>query len=357
MARDLFFELIKVMVGSLDQLSSTPSENEWEEIMEEAERQSIVGVMLDGLERLPQGQRPPQLLLLQWIGEAQMDEQNTLQLSKAGKEAVCFFQQNGFACMLLKGTAVGRYYPKPECRTSGDVDLWLAGGREKIYDFARKFDKDGKLYGVNYHHIHFHLMEDVHIEAHIWPSYLSSPLRNYRLHKFCELHRPTMETFMPSLAFDRVFILLHCYRHMCGDGVGLRQIMDYYYVLKQGFTEEERVVAIDWIQKLGMERFTRGIMWLLRNVFGLEDWYLLMKPDEKEGRFIIQEVMLTGNMGHGDKRNWGSKRTALSRFFFNLRRASYLIGHYPHEALWQPAFSIWLYFWRFSKGLLESTDD
>lgn len=235
--------------------------------------------------------------------------------------------------------------------------MWVDGSREKIYEFARQFDKDGKLYGVNYHHIHFHLIEDVHIEVHIWPSYLSSPLRNLRLHKFCNLHRPTMDTSMPSLAFDRVFILLHCYRHMCGDGVGLRQIMDYFYVLRQGFNEEEKADAVYWIKQLGMGRFACGLMWVLREYFGLEERYLLLGPDEKEGHFIMQEVLLTGNMGHGDTRDWGSKQTPLSRFFFNLKRDIYLASHYPHEAIWQPFFSIWLYLWRLSKGLLKDREE
>jgi hypothetical protein len=233
------------------------------------------------------------------------------------------------------------------------VDIWLDGGRKRIYEFARSFDKDGMLYGVNYHHIHFHLIDDVHLEVHIWPSYLSSPIRNCRLHKFCNLHRPTMERALQALSFDRVFILLHCFQHLCGHGVGLRQIMDYFYVLRQGFTAEEKADAVYWIRRLGLSRFAEGIMWVLQQHFGLEKDYLLMKPNEKEGRFIIQEVMLTGNMGHGDTRNWGSKKSPLSRFFFNLRRDFYLARHYPHEAIWQPFFSLWLYAWRLRKGLLK----
>ena len=162
---------------------------------------------------------------------------------------------------------------------------------------------------------------------------------------------------MPTLAFDRVFILLHCYRHMCGHGVGLRQIMDYFYVLKQGFTEEERADAVYWIKQLGMGRFARGLMWVLKEYYGLEEQYLLMPVNEKEGQFILQEVLRTGNMGHSDTRNWGSMKSPLSRFFLNLRRDLYMVKHCPHEAIWQPFFSLWLYAWRLSKGLLKDRDD
>lgn len=351
--QELFFELLQVSVGTRDALSCVLTFSEWEALLEEGKRQSIEGVLLSGVERLPESQKPPKLFMLQWIGYVQLIEKNTKLLTQAISYAIKFFRDNGFACSLLKGAAVGRYYPRPERRQSGDVDIWLDGGREKIYDFARSFDKDGMLYGVNYHHIHFHLIDGVHIEVHIWPFYLSSPIRNRRLHKFCNLHRPTMDAALPTLSFDRVFILLHCFQHMCGHGVGLRQIMDYFYVLRQGFTEEEKTDAVYWIRRLGLSRFAEGIMWVLQQLFGLEKDNLLMPPNEKEGRFIIQEVMQTGNMGHGDSRNWGSKKSPVSRFFFNLRRDCYLVRHYPHEAIWQPFFSLWLYAWRLRKGLLK----
>lgn len=356
-SQELFFELLRVSLNERDSLSRTPTEKDWEVILVEAQKQSIDGVLLSGLERLPEEQRPSKIVLLQWFGLVQITEQNTIKLSQASADAVLFFRKNGFACTLLKGVSVGRYYPKPKRRQSGDVDIWLDGGRKKIYDFARAFSKSGRLEGVNYHHIHFHLIEDVHIEVHIWPSFLSSPLRNLRLHKFCNLHRPTMETSMPSLVFDRVFVLLHCYRHMCGDGVGLRQIMDYFYVLHQGFNEDEKADAVYWIKQLGMARFAKGLMWMLKEYFGLEEKFLLLKPNEKEGRFIMQEVLLTGNMGHSDTRNWGATNTPFSRFVYNLKRDCYLAKHYPHEALWQPFFSILLYFWRLSKGLLKGNDN
>jgi hypothetical protein len=137
--QDLFFELIQVAVGTRDELSRVPTAKEWIAMYEESEKQSIVGVMLDGLERLSDTERPPQEILLQWIGMSQMTEQDTKRIKEASEESIKFFHENGFACSLLKGVAVGRYYPNPMRRQSGDVDIWLDGGRKKIYDFARSF--------------------------------------------------------------------------------------------------------------------------------------------------------------------------------------------------------------------------
>lgn len=359
-SQELLFDLLRISVGTQQSLSGIYTEKDWTQTYQIAEEQAVVGVILTALEKIQKDEttsHPSRIQMLQWIGMGRAVEDNTRSLTEAGNVVVNFFRKNGFACQILKGSSVGRYYPNPARRTSGDIDVWIDGGRKKIYDFARTCDKDGNLYGVNYHHIHFHLLDGIHIEVHIWPSFLSSPLRNWRLHKFCKLHRSSMDADAPSVAFDRVFILLHCYRHICGHGVGLRQIMDYFYVLKQGFTKEEQQDAVYWIGQLGMTRFACGLMWVMQEYFGLEKQFLLLPTDEKEGRFIIREVLQTGNMGNSDTRNWGSMKSPLSRFFLNLRRDLYLAKHYPHEAVWQPFFSIWLYAWRWSKGLLETEDD
>lgn len=353
----LFFELLLIASGAKDSLNNRYSDNDWVAALALANEQAVSGVLIMAMDVISdKSLLPSKPVLLQWIGNSQIIEQTSLKMEEAANAVVNYFQENNFACQVLKGCAVARYYPHPLLRSSGDIDVWLNGGRKQIYDFARKFDKEGMLYGVNYHHIHFHLIEGVHIEVHIWPSFLSSPLRNYRLHQFCDQYRPTMESSMPCLAFDRVFILLHCFRHMCDGGVGFRQVMDYFYVLRQGFTEEERVESARWIKTLGMGRFAAGLMWVLRDRFGLEKKYMIVEPNEKEGRFILNEILLTGNMGHSDKRSWGSKETALSRFFLNLKRDFYLAKHYPYETIWQPFFSIWLYIWRLFNGLLKDRD-
>ena len=64
----LFFELLQVSVGSKEKLSVTPSTEEWDNLFKEAQRQSVVGIAFKGVQRLPQEQWPPQMLLLQWIG-------------------------------------------------------------------------------------------------------------------------------------------------------------------------------------------------------------------------------------------------------------------------------------------------
>ena len=101
------------------------------------------------------------------------------------------------------------------------------------------------------------------------------------------------------------------------------------------------------LKSLGMTRFARAVMYVLQTVFGMEDKYLLMDADEKEGRFLLNEILLAGNFGHHDERikriaNERALHVFLRRSIRNLR----FIRSYPSEVLWTPLFKIWHFTWR-----------
>lgn len=365
----LFFGVLKVALGKEGSLPKIPAREEWNEMFGLAKKQTLIGVFFSGIERLPAEQRPPRELIFSWYAVVnQIEERNHL-MDERTEEATRFFRRHGFKTSILKGQGIARLYPKPDRRQSGDIDIWVVGpdtqmnsnldferSRKAIYEFALEHSPNHILEGVNYHHIHYPLFNDTEVEVHIYPGYLYSPLHNHRLHKFFKMNLPTDDDTL-SLAFNRIFILLHTYNHLTGHGVGLRQVMDYYYVLKNekcsmddGQLSPAGYQTVDWIKKLGMMRFARAMMWVMQVAFGLEKEYMIVEPDEKEGRFLMNEIFQTGNMGHYEQRNWGSLKTPVSRFFYNLRRDWHLLSHYPHEVCWQPIFSIWLnvqrFFWK-----------
>ena len=312
-----------------------------------SQMQTLVGICFSGVEKLPAEQRPPRELIMQWWALTRKIETQNKVMDERTKETTAYFRKNGFKTAILKGQGIAQLYPQPERRQSGDIDIWITPNDEKedargvIYEFARRNDPERKLHGVNYHHVHYQLFDDTEVEVHIYPGYLHNPFLNSKLHKFFKTYPPREEP-VPSPAFNRIFILLHIYNHFLGHGVGLRQVMDYYYVIRQGFTEEEQEETQKWLKRLGLWRFAGAVMWVMREAFGLEEEYMLVEPDEKEGRFLMEEIFKTGNMGHYEQRNWGSLKTPMSRFIYNLRRDWHFISHYPEEVVWQPIFSIWM---------------
>ena len=152
---------------------------------------------------------------------------------------------------------------------------------------------------------------------------------------------------VPNNAFNRIYILVHIYRHLFAEGVGLRQLLDYYFVLQQGFTEVEREETLRTLRSLGMMRFTRAVMWVLQEVYAMPDRYFLTSPDEEEGQFLLDEIMLAGNFGKHDERmqraeGEGTFRWGLRKVLRNFR----FVRSYPSEVLWSPLFKVWHLFWR-----------
>ena len=146
----------------------------------------------------------------------------------------------------------------------------------------------------------------------------------------------------PTLAFNRVYILVHIYRHLFHEGIGLRQLLDYYFVLQQGFTEEERTETMRTLRSLRMQRFTEAVMWVLQEVFAMDERYLLTKPNEEEGRFLLSEIMMAGNFGHYDERIKRSEKvTEWDLFRRRVGRNMRFVRSYPSEVLWAPLFKLW----------------
>lgn len=347
----LFFELIRIALGRTSALSRTPSIEEWQRLYEISKRQALLGITYAAIERLDAIERPPRQLLLQWCLAAERIKERNEELNRRIPELSRRFNDDGFRNLILKGQGVAKYYAVSNletCRTPGDVDVWLEGSRKDIVDYVRKHQPDCE---VVYHHVDFQNVGGMQVEVHFTPSWMNSYFTNRRLQGFFAASREfdgaSSDIPMPSVEFNMVYILLHTYRHLFHEGVGLRQIMDYYFVLLQSSTSKEREETMRVIRRLKMERFAAAVMWVLSEVFGMEPIHLLTAPNERDGRFLLDEIMLAGNLGQHDKRI--SHRNNESDFVRGMRKVKRnfrFLFSYPSEVLWSPWFKLWHYFWR-----------
>jgi hypothetical protein len=144
--------------------------------------------------------------------------------------------------------------------------------------------------------------------------------------------------------------MAHMYRQYIVGGLGLRQMMDYYYVLRN-LPAERRDSVMKTLKRLGMKHFTAATMLALYYNFGLEREYLLCKPDMKRGTKLIEDLIHMGNFGVLDKRNRAAAgETKLKRFFRRNRRTFSNLRYYPREVLWAPLSRITQYLWRIING-------
>lgn len=334
---NLFFELLQVALGIRDKLSRIPSVAEWEWLFEEAERQAVMGVLFGGLERLPAEQWPPFEVKLEWIGESQAIEAQNKLLNAEARRLTKVFYAEGRRSAILKGQANALLYPNRLSRQPGDIDIWVEGGRKSVKELLNKLEMtDEHTSSTNYH---FHLSpneQDIVVEVHFRPSSGNhNPWTNRRLQRFLndEISRLTTceEGFcVPSTAFALVMQLSHIQRHFFGEGVGLRQIMDYFLLLRSA-TVEERSVVSRHLRSFGLLHFAEALMWMLSETMRIEEEFMLCKPDEKRGRILLCDVMEGGSFGSYSER----LQIGLVRGFFKgrFRHLSLVSFDYP-EGIW-----------------------
>lgn len=134
--RDIFLSLVRLGVGNeavhgswgkVHGLEDSGSVD-WNALEDLAAKQGLSAVMVDGIEKLPEGPRPPKPVLLQWIGETLQGFEYRYELyCRTIAEMAAFYNEHGFKMMVLKGYACSLDWPKPEHRPCGDIDIWLFG--------------------------------------------------------------------------------------------------------------------------------------------------------------------------------------------------------------------------------------
>lgn len=351
----IFFYFLQFCIGSKAEISPSIKNANWNEQYSIAKKQALVGVLFHGIKQLPKELAPDSDLLMQWMGMAQKIRQQNIRLFMDSAKVCKKFKQDGFRCCVLKGQGNALLYPDPYIRTPGDIDIYLTGGRKRIMTYINKVCPNQVM---RYHHVDFPVMKTA-IEVHFTPSYMFYPKHNLRMQRWFEevmdlqcsnvvtLPDDYGEITVPTVNFNVLYILSHLYRHVFTEGIGLRQLLDYYYVLKAREHDEKALMYVqNMIDYFGMKKFAGGIMYVLHEVFGLPTSQMIAPMDEKEGKFLLDEIMRGGNFGQYDNRR-GSKEGEgkLHRYLrMNLRNLRF-VKHYPTEALSEPLFRTWFAVW------------
>lgn len=354
-----FFQLLQIAVGKNVDAKISFTADEWSEVYQLASEQSLVSVVLHAIDKLGENPgRPPQPLLLQWIGESELIRQRNHRVNQLCGQLSSWFKSKGYGSCILKGQGVARLYTIPDSRQPGDIDIWVDASIDDIVKQMRH-DCLGVTY-VDYVNCHVAFFTDTEVEVHFRPSYMFNPFVNRRVQRWIDGIK--REQFLnydeelgyshPTVGFDLVFSLIHIYRHVFLEGIGLRQLTDYYYILNHS-TKQERDAAFSVLKSFGMKRFMGAAMYVLKRVFNIDDNLLLCEPIDVDGEFLLSEIIRGGNFGKYDDRNvYVSNERRVQKGLNNLKRNYRYIKAYPSEVLWMPVFKVWHWCWRKQKGYL-----
>lgn len=254
----------------------------------------------------------------------------------------------------MKGQGNTLNYPGSYIRTSGDIDIWVEGGYKKVLRWVRKYVGNAAFC---YHHIEFKKVNGVETEVHYRPSFMNSLVHNRRMQRWfeqvadeqfrheVELPDGVGKVCVPTNGFNRIYQMAHISNHFFHEGVGLRQILDCYFVLRQGFTEEEKKHDEQLLKALGVYKMASAVMFVLKEILDLKPELMIVPVNAKVGQFLLDELLQSGNFGRYDDRMSHAQK-ALTKNLQRLKRDARLMKYFPSECLWEPVFRWYHFFGR-----------
>jgi hypothetical protein len=344
----------------------------WADLLQFAKKQSVVGVYWQGVKRMSglETNRPSEDDVMDWMVEVSKIAKRNRKVNAVAVKVIKGFRQKGFEACVLKGQGNALLYPDPSSRTSGDIDVYVhpqqQGGRwrndeaaiRKIITFCKGLDK---LARAVYHHIDIPAVDKVPVEVHYRATWLNAPVNNRRLQnllstllsrkdgtKHVALPEEAGDITIPGFSFNVVFQLSHILNHLLHEGVGLRQLVDYYYLLRSHACSKEDQAWLDTsLKRCGLHQISSAVSWVLANVLGLPERYLITKPNERYGQQLMREMIAGGNFGKYDERLLsGTSHSKLVANIQRLVRDVRMLAYYPSECLWEPWFRVWHWVWR-----------
>lgn len=367
-----YFDFLKYSLDPTKELALDPANVDWDKLYRISLKQSILGVVFEGVLRLVEKDiKPPRPLLLKWIATANKIKEKNQVVNKAAVKLSEQLRQDGFDTCILKGQGNNLLYPNVYSRVSGDIDVWIrplnSEGQsvERYQNRVIRYAKGHKpdTY-VCYHHLTFNNIDGIEVELHYRPSFMFHPIHNRRLQEWYRTYADQQfrhevdwpdgvgKVAVPYVEFNIIFQLTHIYNHLLHEGIGLRQVIDYYFLLKSGTNhqlESERLDLRDTLHRLGLEKIAGAMMWVLSEALGLEDKYLIAPKDQWRGRVLLYEIMRGGNFGYYDIRNIKADN-ALKKNWQRLVRDFRMMRYFPSECLWEPVYRLYHFFWRLRNG-------
>ena len=219
--------------------------------------------------------------------------------------------------------------------------MWVEGNRDDIYKTLKARWKVGETV---IHHAEVEIFKDTPTEIHFVPSFTYSPFLYRRYKRFFKRwadrqfdnYMESVGFACPTTDFNAVYSLMHIFHHVLHEGIGLRQLLDYYYILKS-LDKEQRLQVFEEMRHLELAKFVEAVMYVEQQMFGLEPEFFLCKPNERLGKLLLAEIELAGNFGKYDKRyQHVDRKSRMDVYLHNVKRNFVFFKFAPSEVLWAP---------------------
>jgi len=370
---DRFFALLRFSIGTAGECPKM-SVAEWKRMYDISRKQALTGITGAALMNVQdvltdadsKNKEAFEDLIMSWMGDVMKISRRNKKVNKDVVELFSSLEEKGLQCCLLKGQGNALMYPRPDSRISGDIDVWVVRKRKpnddenirKIIKFVKHDKPDSK---ASYHHIDAKNFNGTPVEIHYRPQFMFGQRHNQTLQSYFEQqadkqfeHKVSLdghEIAIPTAEFNACFQLSHIFNHLFHEGIGLRQIVDYYYVLVTLHKDEGKNPDSTYWERLfkqvGLLEMGKALMWILVHQLGMDESLAIVGQDEQRGRFVLNEILTGGNFGKYDARNARYGKTPLGKNLQRLARDMRLVKFFPTESLSEPLFRIKHAWWRY----------
>jgi len=340
-----FFDLLRAGLWSDgNQEMRIDETTDWQEVYRIATEQSVLGLVLAGLEH--SDIKPPKDLLLQWIGEVQVIEKQNKAMNDFIEDLIIKLRKEDIYAILVKGQGIAQCYEKPLWRSSGDVDLLLnESNYERAKDFLTPLATDVETEYTHFKHqgltingwvvelhgtLHSRLSKRVDdgIDAAQREVFYNGKVRSWM--------NGGTQVFLPAPDEDVIFVFTHILHHFFFEGIGLRQICDWCRLLWTYRDSLNHGLLESRIRKMGLMTEWKAFAAFAVKWLGMPAEAMLLFEDndnhnanlEKKADKICKFVLEVGNFGHKQRRDYKGMSYLRRKFVSVWGRLSDMLRHF-----------------------------
>ena len=346
-----FWELLRAGLWEIQPLIETKlTDEQWAEVMKHAKQQTLLGVLFDGMLRLPIDLQPNEETRMKWFWKVNHIEKSNRKRNKVLVEFTEKLKEYDIPSLLLKGQSYAVMYPQPLHRQCGDIDLFIG---KKYYEKTCALAKEWGMTSDKNNESPIHkecAWQGVTIELHRKISNIPRLSHHYPLVGWCESELemsntsfvPSTESLsvrIPSPSFNALYVFFHLYQHFLINGVGLRQLCDWarlLHIYKGAYDCHE---LEERLSKMGILHPWRVFGTLLVNQLGLpQEEFPLYQSSEKKAEKVLEMIKIDGNFGFTRGENKPKSGSfvwrKIKRFLFNSYRYPQVFLLFPIDTLW-----------------------
>ena len=300
---------------------------DWEKVYQLAEEQSVIGLVLAGIEQFKKANvnlALDQELLLQLIGEVQMLEQQNKAMNDFIAELIEKMRIADIYTILVKGQGIAQCYERPLWRSCGDVDLLLnADNYEKAKTFLTPLADHVDPEEINMKHLGMTIGDWI-VELHgTMHTEISSRVNLgvdeaqdacFKKGGVRSWNNGGTNILLPSPDNDVILVFTHILEHFFVEGVGLKQVCDWCRLLWTYRSDLDLKLLESRIQNMGLMIVWKAFGAMAVDVLGIpkEAMPFYDESFRKKGQRVLARIMKSGNMGHNNDLNYRAKYSGMT---------------------------------------------